>query len=81
MEQRKAKLGALLAKTGDTTLRLSQTFDDGEKLLLAAARQGLEGIVSKRRAAPYVAGATSGWIKVKTREWRQANREQLFERA
>ena len=25
-----AKLGALLAKTDDTTLRLSQTFEDGE---------------------------------------------------
>jgi ATP-dependent DNA ligase len=42
----------------------------------------LEGIVSKKRAAPYVAGV-SGWIKVKTRTWREANRERyrLFEKA
>ena len=34
----------------------------------------LEGIVSKKRTAPYVAGSKSGWFKVKTTEWREANR-------
>ena len=58
LEQRKAKLGALLAKTGDTTLRLSQTFDDGEKLLLAAARQGLEGIVKSTVPRSYCSEVT-----------------------
>ena len=83
LEQRKARLGDLLAKTAADTLRLSHTFADGEKLLRAAAQRDLEGIVSKRRAAPYVAGSASGWIKVKTREWREANRERykLFEKA
>ena len=75
LEQRKARLGSLLVKTGDDArLRLSHTFDDGEQLLYAA-RQGLEGVVSKKRKAPYVAGSSSGWIKVKTAEWRAANRE------
>ena len=84
LEQRKARLGSLLAKTiRDARLRLSHTFDDGEQLLYAASRQGLEGVVSKRRKAPYVAGGASGWIKVKTAEWREANRERykLFEKA
>ena len=82
LEQRKAKLSALLAKTPDGALRLSHTFGDGEKLLHAAGQNGLEGIVSKRRMAPYVAGTASGWIKVKTAEWREANRERhkLFEK-
>ena len=83
MQQRKAKLEALLRKTGnDATLRLSHTFEDGEKLLAAAARQELEGIVSKRRLGIYVAGPGSGWVKVKTAEWREANRERhkLFEK-
>src|SRR4029079_8238156 len=75
LETRKAKLSALLMKTGEPRLRLSHTFADGEKLLHAAAQRGLEGIVSKRRAAPYVAGSGSGWIKVKTTEWRAANCE------
>ena len=83
LEQRKARLGSLLAKTmDDARLRLSHTFDDGEQLLYAASRQGLEGVVSKKRKAPYVAGSGSGWIKVKTAEWREANgeRHKLFEK-
>ena len=81
LETRKAKLSALLAKTPGDTLRLSHTFSDGEKLLHATAQNGLEGIVSKRRESVYVAGPASGWIKVKTAEWREANRERytLFE--
>ena len=52
-------------------------------LLEAAAQMNPEGIVSKKRAAPYFAGVGCGWIKVKTREWREANRERykLFEKA
>ncbi len=46
LQQRKA---ALLRKTGDDTLRLSQSFESGEELLAATAQQDLEGIVSKRR--------------------------------
>ena len=43
---------------------------------------GLEGIVSKRRDAPYRAGKKCDWIKVKCDAWRTANRERwrLFER-
>ena len=70
LEKRKAKLSALLAKTPGDTLRLSHTFRDGEKLLHEAAQNGLEGIVSKQRESVYVAGPASGWIKVKTAEWR-----------
>ena len=82
LQQRKAMLSSLLAKTDDPSLRLSHTFADGEKLLHAAAQNGLEGIVSKRREFVYVAGPASGWIKVKTAEWREANRERykLFEK-
>lgn len=40
------------------------TYDDGEGLLAATAAQGLEGIVSKRRTAPYAAGRRSpDWRK------------------
>ena len=39
-------------------------YDDGEQLLAATADQGLEGIVSKRRTAPYAAGRrSSDWRK------------------
>ena len=83
LEKRRGKLSALLAKRPDGALRVSHTFSDGEKLLHAAGQQGLEGIVSKRRESAYVAGPNCGWIKVKTAEWRAANRERykLFEKA
>jgi bifunctional non-homologous end joining protein LigD len=82
-DERKGRLEKLLAKAADDRLRHSLCFDDGRVLLEAAARMNLEGIVSKKRRAPYVAGSNSGWVKVKTREWRDANRERykLFEKA
>ena len=83
LEQRKERLASLLSRFDDDRLRLSESFDYGQKLLAAAALMNLEGIVSKRRAAPYVEGAACGWIKVKTQEWREANRERykLFKKA
>ena len=40
-------------------------YDDGEQLLAATADQGLEGIVSKRRSAPYAVGRRSpDWRKL-----------------
>ena len=62
-------------------IRLSETFNDAERLLVACEERGLEGIVSKRAAAPYVSGKTHSWIKVKCKAWREANRERykLFE--
>lgn len=39
-------------------------YEDGDELLAATRTQGLEGIVSKRRAAPYAAGRRSAdWRK------------------
>jgi DNA-binding transcriptional LysR family regulator len=44
-------------------------------LLKAAEHLGLEGIVSKRRKAPYRSGPSRDWIKTKTSAWRQSNQE------
>jgi bifunctional non-homologous end joining protein LigD len=83
LEQRRERLRQLLSGADQDLLRYSDAFDDGEKLLEAAVRFGLEGIVSKKRSAPYVSGSNSGWIKVKTATWREANSERykLFEKA
>ena len=50
-------------------------------LLRVAEQWGLEGVVSKRRDAPYRSGECRDWRKVKTATWREANRERwrLFE--
>jgi bifunctional non-homologous end joining protein LigD len=55
-------------------IRFSEAFPNANDLLAECARLGLEGIVAKRRDAPYRSGTRSGWIKVKTPEWKAANR-------
>ena len=66
LEERRARLEALLAGADADLLRFSEAFDDAEKLLLAALELGLEGIVSKKRDQPYRSGKNLGWVKVKT---------------
>jgi ATP-dependent DNA ligase len=50
--------------------------------LAEANRLGLEGVVSKRRDAPYRSGKQCDLLKVKCATWRDANKERwrLFER-
>jgi bifunctional non-homologous end joining protein LigD len=81
--ERKARVEKLIrAKNANWLLLYSERFDDGIALLKAADRIKLEGIVSKRRDAPYRSGKQCGWVKVKCVTWREANKERwrLFER-
>ena len=80
--ERRIHLRHLLAKTDDERLRYSDEFEDPHHLLAAAARAGLEGMVSKLADQPYRSGKNPGWIKVKTATWREANRDrwEMFER-
>ena len=66
----------------DHVLRFSEPFADPVRLLAAAERQGLEGIVSKLGHQPYRSGKNPGWVKVKCRAWREVNkdRREMFER-
>ena len=68
-------LADLLDRSGIGCVCFSEAFGDGPALLKACAGLGLEGIVSKRRDAPYRAGKRPEWVKVKTAEWREANQE------
>ena len=83
MIERRRHLEQLLASSTVPCLHLVEAFDDSVKLLGAAKRHGLEGIVSKRRTAPYRSGECRDWRKVKTAAWREPNRERwrLFERS
>jgi bifunctional non-homologous end joining protein LigD len=45
--------------------------DRGVDLYVEAARRELEGIVAKPYDAPYVAGRSSGWVKIKTAAGRE----------
>jgi bifunctional non-homologous end joining protein LigD len=64
--ERRERLAEILRPTG--TVRLSETFDDGDALFEAAQEQGLEGIVAKRARSSYQPGKRNrDWLKVKTR--------------
>ena len=56
------------ARQAQPTVRLSETFDDGEALYAAAREQGLEGIMAKRAGLeiPARASASRDWLKIKT---------------
>ena len=70
---RRARLEKILGRFGNGCLLLSETFSDPDRLLAECETLGLEGIVSKRKDAPYRSGK-GDWIKVKTKAWREANR-------
>ena len=80
--KRQTRLQVLLERFGCPAVSLSEPFEDGLALLRVAEQRDLEGIVSKRRDAPYRSGECRDWRKVKTMAWREANRERwrLFER-
>jgi ATP-dependent DNA ligase len=81
LTERRRRLSRLINRSDVPCLHLVEAFDDGAKLLATAERMKLEGIVSKRRTAPYRSGECRDWRKVKTVAWREANRERwrLFE--
>src|SRR5215467_5246052 len=50
--ERRKRLAKLLDRR-NMTVRMSETFEDGDALYEAAIKQGLEGIVAKRADSPY----------------------------
>jgi bifunctional non-homologous end joining protein LigD len=82
LEKRRVQLKRLLARSKSDLLGYSDSFPDAGVLLAKCVRLGLEGIVCKRKDAPYRSGTRSGWIKVKTEQWKAENRyrAKLFEK-
>lgn len=70
---RKMKLGALLKKLDQPNIQYSAPFNNPEGLLAECRSRNLEGIVSKRKDAPYRSGKCD-WIKVKCAQWREENK-------
>jgi bifunctional non-homologous end joining protein LigD len=65
LEDRKALLAQLLAGAPPLIRYSDHVIGSGARFHQAACKQQLEGIVSKRRAAPYRGGRQADWIKVK----------------
>ena len=69
LERRKARLGQLLAASGDI-VHIVESYPRWGKALYSATReQGLEGIVAKDVSSPYLQGQKSAmWQKIKHRK-------------
>jgi ATP-dependent DNA ligase len=67
LDHRRDMLSKLLAQPDG--IRFSEHLDgDGVKMFAHACKLGLEGIVCKRRDAPYRSGRSKAWVKVKNPE-------------
>jgi bifunctional non-homologous end joining protein LigD len=67
LDDRRARLRKLLVQPDG--IRFSEHLaGEGEKIFRHACRLGLEGIVSKRRDAPYRSGRSKAWLKIKNPE-------------
>jgi bifunctional non-homologous end joining protein LigD len=65
-DRRKMLAGLMATLPKDGVIRTSESFDaEGPVMLKHACRMRLEGIVSKRRAAPYRSGRGGDWLKIK----------------
>ncbi|MGZ5877021.1 MAG: DNA ligase D [Bradyrhizobium sp.] len=71
LHQRKARLKELLdarRKANAKSIRYVEHFEgDGDAILQSARKLSLEGIVSKKLAAPYRSGRSQSWTKAKCR--------------
>jgi bifunctional non-homologous end joining protein LigD len=65
LSERKEKLKALVAKVPRGFLYADHLEAEAEEVYAQACRMGLEGIVSKRRDAPYRSGRHESWMKTK----------------
>jgi bifunctional non-homologous end joining protein LigD len=67
LDERKALLRQVLSvQAKDATIRFSEhTEGNGAALFQKACGLGLEGIISKRRSAPYRATRTKDWLKIR----------------
>ena len=67
LDERRARLEELVVPNAGSVI-VSPQFDDGDALLAAARKQGLEGVVAKRLDSPYQPGRrVSEWRKVKVK--------------
>jgi ATP-dependent DNA ligase len=66
LAERRARLEALIPKDPCSVIQFSDHYEgEGADLFKGACDLGLEGIVSKRAAAPYRSGPSKLWLKIK----------------
>jgi bifunctional non-homologous end joining protein LigD len=73
--ERKLLLKMLTARAAVANLVFVDGYADGGALIAAAKQLGLEGVVSKRRNAPYRSGRRGEWVQTKCAAWVEANND------
>jgi bifunctional non-homologous end joining protein LigD len=69
LEERKDRLSRLVGRETNTRIRYANhVIGQGRAFFKQACGARLEGIVSKRRDLPYVAGRHGGWLKTKCKQ-------------
>lgn len=64
--ERRLILQSLLENASTSILRFSETFAaSGADIVASACRLGMEGVIGKKRASPYVSSRSNDWIKLK----------------
>lgn len=67
LTQRREILRTALTRNPQDSIRFSEAFDQPpQDLIDSAQRLGLEGVIGKRAASPYVSRRSPDWIKLKT---------------
>jgi bifunctional non-homologous end joining protein LigD len=64
LDERRELLQSLVSNA-PPEIQLSLRIDDPESFLKVAARKGFEGVVAKRRGAPYRSSRSRDWLKIK----------------
>ena len=68
LSERRERLRELV-DVSNGIVRLSETFEDGDRLMAAVEEQGLEGVLAKRADSHYQPGKrTRDWLKIKARQ-------------
>ena len=66
LDERRALLERLIGPTPPDSVRLSAALEvPGRDVLASACRLGLEGVIAKRRDAPYRSRRSEDWLKIK----------------
>ena len=66
LTERRALLAKVLDESTSSQVRFSEDFmASGSDILHNACLLGLEGVIGKRKASPYVSGRSMNWIKLK----------------
>jgi bifunctional non-homologous end joining protein LigD len=66
LDARRALLKSLLAASTSERVRFSEEFVAApESVIASACKLGLEGVIAKRRSAPYQSSRSADWVKLK----------------